>query len=333
MEIDRGAAGPTSCDQPSIGQLLPGSQIAPLSAAVICGTDFSDWAAHAMEVASAFAQRLGEPLVLVHAVNDKSQENLPCELRESLSLYARAQLHDEEERLRALKVEMIAALRVGPPAAVLLEEVVAHHGRLIVLAAEKGRFPTRWLHSGVTERVAEAASVPTLVVRDPAPLLRWANGGRRLRVLVGADFSAPSEAALRWVAWLRSMGPCDIVVACLEPIPALHPTGDLFPSLLMDEMVLKTTHMQERSFRRRVRNLIGSSRVRVRLERDWGHSDAHLIQLAAEERADLIVVGTHSRRSWHRLGHHSVSRGVLRYAPINVACVPGQANEQPKCLL
>jgi len=71
------------------------------------------------------------------------------------------------------------------------------------------------------------------------------------------------------------------------------------------------------------------ARVRVRFEAGWGYSDAHIIELAAQERADLIVVGTHSRSGWQRFGHHSVSRGVLHYAPRNVACVPGHALQDP----
>jgi nucleotide-binding universal stress UspA family protein len=100
----------------------------------------------------------------------------------------------------------------------------------------------------------------------------------------------------------------------------------------MDDMVLKAARMQERHFRQRVRTLLGQSRVRVRFEKDWGQSDAHLIQLATQERADLIVIGTHSRRGWQRLGHHSVSRGVLRYSPLNVVCVPAQVLEEPGIL-
>ncbi len=282
-----------------------------------------------MEVATALAKRVGEPLVLVHAVNDQPQESLPSELRESLSLYARAQLHDERERLRALQVEVIEAFRAGPGDAALLEEAAAHHARLLVLAAARRRSLSRWLPGSVAERVAEAAPAPTLVVRDAAPLLAWARQERRLRVFVGADFSAPSEAALRWVNWLRQMGPCDVVVACLEPGLVPYPAVDLYPSLFVDDLVLQAARMEERHFRQRVRTLLGQSHVRVRFEKGWGHSDAHLIQMAAEERADLIVIGTHSRRGWHRLGHHSVSRGVLHYAPLNVVCVPVQTIETP----
>jgi hypothetical protein len=94
----------------------------------------------------------------------------------------------------------------------------------------------------------------------------------------------------------------------------------------MDEFVLGIARKQDSVFRRHVRELLGTSHVRIRFEYGWGHSDAHLIELAVEERADLVVVGTHSRHGWRRFGHHSVSRGVLRYAPLNVACVPEQTS-------
>ncbi|HEY5895605.1 MAG TPA: universal stress protein [Chthoniobacterales bacterium] len=294
---------------------------------IVCGTDFSEPAAKALEVAAAFAKHLNEPLVVVHAVNDKQQENLPGELRDSLALYARSQLHNEEERLRASQVELTQVLRAGLPHAVLLEESATHHARLLVLAAGKKRLLSRWLLGGVAERVAESTETPTLVVRDATPFLLWMQRKRRLRVLVGADFSAPSDAALRWVGWFQQLEPCDVVVAYLEPGLAPCAADDIYPPQLVAAEVLETLRMQKRHFRRRVRALLGRNHARVRFAEDWGRSDAHLIQLAAEERADLIVTGTHSRHGWQRLGHHSVSRGVLRYAPVNVACVPVRTSE------
>ena len=270
-----------------------------------------------------FAKRLGEAVVLVHAVNERLLENLPSDLRDSLELYARAQLRDEWERLRALQVEVIATLRAGAPDAVLLDEAVAHHARLLVLAAQRGS-PSSSRPGGVVERVVEAANAPTLVVRDPGPLLGWGRGERRLRVFVGADFFSPWEVALRWVDWLRSMGPCDVVVACLEPGMAPFPAADLCLMPLADDMALRTARKRERYFLQGVWTLLGRSRGRVRFEKNRAGADARLIQLAVEERADLMVIGTRSRRGWRRAGHHSGSRGVLRAAPLNVAYVPAQ---------
>lgn len=315
--------------QPSLESLPEVTRLPlPRSGRIVCGTNFSETSAQAVEVAAAIAKSVHEPLVLVHAVDEPSRENLPGELRDSLALYARAQYHDERERLRALEVQMIEAFRVGAPAAALLQEAVTHHARLIVMAASGDRHLSHSIHGNVVEQVAEAAEMPSLIVRNATPLLRWIKGERRLRILVGADFSAPSDAALRWLNELRCIAPCDVVVVYLDRNLTAYLGRDLNAATLMDEFVLGIARKQDRAFRRHVRALLGTTHVRIRFEYGWGHSDAHLIEIAAEERADLVVVGTHSRRGWHRLGHHSVSRGVLRYAPLNVACIPVQASTQ-----
>jgi hypothetical protein len=85
-----------AADQPLISVSRSGesSPIELGPACILCGTDLSDDARHAVEVAAAIAKRGGDSLVLVHAVNDGAQENLPGELRESLSFYARSQLRE-----------------------------------------------------------------------------------------------------------------------------------------------------------------------------------------------------------------------------------------------
>lgn len=299
--------------------------LAATTASIVCGTDFSESAMQSVDVAAALAKRLGEPLVLAHAVDDQPRQNLPGELRESLSLYARGQLHAERERLRAAQGELVEAFRAGAPAEVLLEEVAARHARLLVLTSTKRRSLAHWLRGHVIERVTDACEIPTLIVRNPSPLLRWACGERKLRIFVAADFSTPSEAALRWVDWAQNIGPCQVVVSCLEPRPAFPRALDLHTSVLMDDFALKAGLMQERNFKHWVRTLLPKlHRVRVRFEPNWGGSDAHLIQLATAERADLIVVGTRAPHAWHFIGQHSVSRGVLHYAPLNVVCVPAR---------
>jgi nucleotide-binding universal stress UspA family protein len=57
--------------------------------------------------------------------------------------------------------------------------------------------------------------------------------------------------------------------------------------------------------------------------------DAHLVGLATETGADLLVVGTHRRAGLDRWTRGSVSRGILRHAPMNVACVPMRTETSP----
>jgi nucleotide-binding universal stress UspA family protein len=294
---------------------------APAAAGIVCGTNFTAESARAVEVAAALSRRLGESLLVVHAEFAGAGEDLPAALRESLGNHARSQLSQTLDGLIRRGVRAAPIVRPGTPVATLFDVAKENHARLLVVAARRRRpVPSRFAGS-VGECAAESVAMPTLVVRDAVPLLRWAARRRRLRVLVGADCSVRSEAALRWVAWLSQVGPCHAVVACLDPGCAL-PATETHPALAGDDMVAETVRMHERHFRHRIREMLGSSHVRVRFETGWGRSDAHLIELAVEERADLIVVGTHTRRSEHRLPHPSFSRGVLHYAAANVVCVP-----------
>jgi nucleotide-binding universal stress UspA family protein len=305
---------------------LPASTVAKTvnahTAAIVCGTDFSENAVQAVDAAGALAKCAGAPVVLVHAVDHATHEALPGDLRESLCVFGRARLHEEIERLHGGGAEVIEHFGAGKPHAILLEAAAAHHAQLIVLSSRGHPRFERIVLGSVAERTAEASPVPTLVVREAAPFIRWQSGRRKLRVFVGADFSDASEAALRWVGALRECGECEIAVAYIEPMLAEPVALEAFPSPAVSEMLERTKQLQARCFRQRVRELLAGTRVRIMLEAGWGRSDAHLIELAREEQADLIVVGTHQRHGLSRIGHPSVSRGVLHYAPMSVACIP-----------
>lgn len=294
--------------------------LAVVKANVICGTDFSQQAIQAVKTAAALSKRIEEPLVLVHAVNDESRMALPGKVREQLCIYERAQLREELDRLRATEVRVIEIFRNGKPHEVLLESATEWHARLLILSSHGRGAAERWMLGSVAEKVAESAPVPTLIVRDSSPFTRWICCRKRLRVVIGADASERTEAALRWVAWLRQIGSCHVVVAHLQTTPA--PVGPCDAATSSVPLEMRARSGSEQAMRQRVHELLGTKGVRVRIEKDWGSSDAHLIQVAREELADLLVVGTHQRHGLARIGHHSVSRGVLHYAPMNVACVP-----------
>ena len=64
----------------------------------------------------------------------------------------------------------------------------------------------RLLVGSVAERTAESSPIPTLVVRPGGRLASWIRGEHGLKVLVGYDFSAASDAALGWVNQLGEIG-------------------------------------------------------------------------------------------------------------------------------
>lgn len=277
---------------------------------ILCGTDFSSPARAAADAAAALATRLGLPLRLIHASEIASspwvQEHLKTEA---------TRLHEAGAALAAEVVEGVADEVLGR----LARERAA---RLIVISSLGQRAPARWLLGSVAERTAEFATVPTLVVRDAAPFQAWARGERALKVFVGTDFSANSEAALRWVAELRNFGPCEVIAAYAAWTPEeTSRLGAISEMALVGTAPAVQTAL-ERDIKEKVTRLLGEQSVRVLVQGGWGRPDVQLVGMAVEAQADLIVVGTHQRHGFSRLGEGSVSRGILRYAPMSVACVP-----------
>ena len=192
---------------------------------------------------------------------------------------------------------------------------------------------SRWLIGSVAERTAESSTVPTLVVRESAPFEKWARGEQPLKVFVATDFGSSSDAALRWVAELQNIGPCEVVAGYVSwppeeaarlgiladpelgcDLPAMH--GVLERDLPGMRSIL------ERDLREKARRLLGSENVTVRVDWNLGRADPPLVGMAVEAKADLVVVGIHQRSGFGWLREGSVSRGILNYAPMSVACIP-----------
>lgn len=292
---------------------------------IILGSDFSDNARQAGTVAAALAQKLGDTLRLVHAHESAGLAAASPEVLGSLLVGSRARLAQEADRLRELGATVKTDLLAG-----LADEAIVHEAgttatQLIILASLGHRAPTRWLLGNVAERVAERAPVPTLVVRQPDPLVAWARDDRPLRVICGYDFTATADAALRFVRELRRVGPVELTVAQVNwPLGDHHRLG-LPGGVPLDANPAEQQAILERDLRERVDSLAGKFSARILVEPGLGRADFSLLEIARRERADLIVTGTHQRQGVERLWHTSVSRALLHDAPMNVLVVPARA--------
>jgi hypothetical protein len=56
---------------------------------------------------------------------------------------------------------------------------------LVVVSANGQIAPTKWFVGSVTDQTAQAAEIPTLVIRDAAAIEAWAYGRRPLKLLIG----------------------------------------------------------------------------------------------------------------------------------------------------
>lgn len=297
----------------------------PKRAGFLCGTDFSIHAGEAGNAAAALSVRLKEKLELVHVeefggLGGDHPEIFVRARREARELLAR-----ESTRLRKRGAEVSASILSGSPHQAIVKAAADIRPRCIIVAS-LGRIAVGPMLAGsVAERIAETAPVTTLVVRRSGPLVEWAEGRRRLKVLVGYDFSSTADAALVWTRELAHIGGCDVIVAHANwPPEAVRRIGFRGPLPLVENPP-EVERVLLRELKAKSDAVFGGKSVFLRVTSAWGRPDAELLNLARQEHVDLVVVGTHQRQGLGRFWLGSVSRSVLHHAPMNVAVVPAPA--------
>ena len=280
------------------------------SPAVLCGTDFSTNSTQAADAACELAKLLHAPLDLVHVSEIPAHPPLERELEA------------EAARLRGKGAVVHASILGGIPDEELVKRAKPKSCRMVVVSSLGRRGPGRWLLGSVSERTAERAPVPTLVVRNAMPFREWARGERPLKVFVAFNFTATAEAALRWVKTLLDIGPCEVVVGYVDfPLEERARLGGTGPVPLVGNLPEVQTVL-ERDLKARATELLGTENFRIRVDANWGQPNAPLAAMAKQQGADLIVVGSHQYRGFERFWNLSVSSGILRDAAMSVAVVP-----------
>jgi nucleotide-binding universal stress UspA family protein len=287
---------------------------------ILCGTDFSAPAAQAADAAATLAAISGETLLLAHVAAGAAAAG--TEAADPVLASARDLLRREANRLRKRGANVREELLTGTPDEALVELVRRAGVQLVVLASLGQRPASRWLLGSVSERTAQNSPVPTLVVRPAARPLAERLKRRKLKVVVGVDFTAAADAALEWLGTLQAHVRCQIVVVYLSwPAEEAERLG-LPRSIALEKTPPEARAILERDLAERVARVGGLKDVSTRVEAGLGRPDARLIEMASEEGADLLVVGAHQRQGLDRVWSGSVSRSVLHNAPMSVVSAP-----------
>lgn len=294
---------------------------------IICGTDFSEMAAHAATAAACLAARTGSPLHLIHAL-DVQPEELRQRAGHPLLSWAESRLEREAERLRALGAEVHTRPLAGPADAVLQAAAREHAASAIVIGALGQRRGSLCRLGSRADQTARAARVPVVTVRESASFAAWAREGRPLRVVLGIDDSQSVEAAARWVDPLCKAGPVELILAHLYWPPEAFRRFGLQGTRSFVDPDPELVQALEQQLSRRLTSLLHAKLKIYRIEPHLGRLGDGLAGLAAEARADLLVVGSRARPALERFWEGSVARQALHAATMSVACVPGPAAAQ-----
>jgi nucleotide-binding universal stress UspA family protein len=293
---------------------------------ILCGIDFSPSSARATEVAAAFAARLHVPLRLVHALPDWLGEVYGSEKATVLTA-ARQGLEKIAKPLRDRRIELEIGVELDPPEKALIRSAAAGSTSLLVFGATgRGEEAGRPVGS-IADRIAQWSQVPALVIRAVEPFDAWFKGQRPLKVVCGIDFNLVSEDAWRWATALAAIGPIDLVAAYFYWPPYEFSRLGLggVRSFVDPDLEVQRILRKEMSDRFKGGRSIHAS---YRPEPNIGSVADHLLSLAREEKADLIVVGSHRRSAIDRLWEGSVSRGTLHRASASICCVPLSAEKR-----
>jgi nucleotide-binding universal stress UspA family protein len=287
---------------------------------ILCGTDLSEGALPGLEAGAAIATRVGErDLCVVHVLESGGHPDTTSPRGREMTERAPRLASAVEDLCGRYPVPSVRhRVLEGTPAETLARFAEAEGAALLVVSSRgHGGAPLQRL-GGTSERVAVECGVPVLVVRDARPFVEWAREGRPLRIVLGVDWTPATDAAVQLVRWLRASGPVDVVIAHVY-YPGVSSRWGLEPLGPANEPDGTVEQLVGRDLEARVAELGGVGDVLYRPTLGFGRIGDDLLAVAAAERADLVVVGSHRRRGYRRLA--SISSVVLHHSRCSVGLV------------
>jgi nucleotide-binding universal stress UspA family protein len=147
------------------------------------------------------------------------------------------------------------------------------------------------------------------------------------QVLYATDLSPASRPAWERAQQLGRL--FDAEVLALHVVsPVTVPLTNPLPGSVVEELVRVAEHQARQGLQRLLSGARGSG-VKARIRLDPGPAAPRILEVARETKADLVVMGTHSRTGLGRVLLGSVADRVVRQAPCPVVTVPPQTGAPP----
>jgi len=282
---------------------------------ILVATDLSPRADRAIRRGAALARAAGAELVLLHVLDD----DRPLAIIQAERSAADHHLADQARTIAASEgIVCRSRLIVGETLVEIAQAARDVRAELLLVGPHR-RSPLKDVFVGTTaERTIRTSPVPVLMVNGEESVAYR-------RILVAVDLSDASAAAIRALAKLRLASGAELVV--LHAFEAVDTSPLQRPSIPADEIERRLPTMRDEADRALAGFLAGLPIQPTRRMTQLVDTDvADTIHgVAAECRADLIVVGTHGGSELATILFGSTARAVLRSATIDVLAVPPHA--------
>ena len=292
---------------------------------IVCATDFSEPARAALDLAAAFAAKLGDRIDLVHVLElpPVFGDDMPegdTTLEGALRDAALRELERARASLVAKGVAAEASLRVGPASDHIRAATEGGDVRMVVIGTHGRKGAAHFFLGSVAEDVVRGATCPVVVTRGVGHPPEAGTAERRLHLMIAADGSPAAEAALGWARTIRATLPCDLTLVqpCWPPAEAERfglerawAGRQAHPSLLP---------LLDRELRRWAGIVPGEGEIRCRFPVSHGRVAEDIATEADLLQPDLVLVGVSKRR--FGAGASMTATAALSTIRSPVACVP-----------
>lgn len=288
---------------------------------ILCPTDFSESAAHALSQAVPLAHWYEACLTVLYVSSlAPVTEGFPPIVNPiTLERTSRERLMEELQRfaLPASKagVNVTFSLREGPATAEILDEARGSAADLIVMGTHGRSGFERLMLGSVTEKVLRKSPCPVMTVAPTAAEAPVHDPTELRHVVCPLDFSEASKEALRYaLSWAERARARLTLLHVIEWPELWHPRA---ASAEYERFIQEEATRQLRdAVPKEARNWCRVEE-RVLAGSPW----KRILALAVEEAPDLIVLGAHGHNTLERTLFGSTANHVVRQAPCPVVSV------------
>jgi nucleotide-binding universal stress UspA family protein len=294
---------------------------------ILCAVDFSKFSQPVLDYATGLAQGFDTDVIVFHALNIP-RIPLPDDAICAPDTDKAEQIENARLRLARLvgnrPINWRTVIRRGDPVEAI--DVYARDNDIgIVVAASYGLSGwKRFLGGTIVEALARTLSRPLLVVRASKAArphtASSANDFSLQNILVACDLSAAADKLYYCAAAFARSFNTSLHFAHTLETPVGEDRGVSAAGPYTEVQQALKDHLHERLINRLPEAIRGSSRLRAVVLQ--GNPADSLMDYAAVNAVDLIIVGVRPRHGLQKLLIGSTTETMLRHAPCEVLTVP-----------
>jgi universal stress protein A len=145
------------------------------------------------------------------------------------------------------------------------------------------------------------------------------------KIILATDFSEASEDASYHAVLLAQTYNAE-----LQALHVFNPRsiGTMYKAAKKEEKENEDLVKTRERGKKMLNKLADSFHVKAETIFTEGHAGPEIIRVAAEQNADLLVVGTHGYTGWNRLALGSVAEYIVRHSPCAVLTIKPTEREE-----